>query len=110
MRFQFVNRIARRHLQAMTSEGPRIVNSLDDVIYRNLVATLVKLLFDNPPVGQALARFALVEAPDWCETIATDGRKLFYNRDFIGGLSRRALLTLLTDFAATEPVSERDKV
>ena len=84
MRFQFVNRIVRRHLQAITSEGPRAVNSMDDVIYRNLVATRVKLLFDNPPVGQLLARLALIEASDWCETIATDGRNLFYNRDFIG--------------------------
>ena len=106
MRFQFVNRIARGHLPAMTSERPRVVNSLDDVIYRNLVATRVKLLFDNPPVGQALARFALVEASDWCESIATDGRNLFYNREFIGGLSRRELLDLMTDFSIPDPSAE----
>lgn len=79
------------------------MNSLDDLIYRNLVATRVRLLFDNPPVGQLLARFALVEVSDWCETIATDGRNLFYNRDFIVGLSRPELLTLLTDFAVADP-------
>ena len=59
--------------------------SLNDPVYRDLVAARVKLLFDSPSVGQLLARLALVDA-DWCETVATDGRNLFYNRAFIAGL------------------------
>lgn len=103
MRFQYVNRIASGNLLPMTSERLRDVSIFDDMVYRDLVATRVKLLFDNPPVGQLLACMALIEASDWCETVATDGRSLFYNRHFIAGLSRPELLALMTDFAVAAP-------
>lgn len=76
---------------------------MNDPIFREIVAARVKLLFEKPAIGQLLSRLVPVDASDWCETIATDRRHLFYNRNFISGLPKRELVTLLADLIAVDP-------
>lgn len=77
-----------------------------DPVFRDIVAARVKLLFEKPEIGQLLSRLVPVDASRWCETIATDGRLLFYNRDFIGGLPKRELVALLADLIVVDPKME----
>lgn len=70
------------------------------------MAARVKLSFEKPAVGQLLSRLVPVDASRWCETVATDGRHLFYNRDFIGGVPKRELVALLADLIVADPTTE----
>ena len=47
-----------------------------------LIKARVTMLLKYPFWGPLSARLVLEEAP-WCQTIATDGRKFFYNSDFV---------------------------
>jgi predicted metal-dependent peptidase len=66
-------------------------NRDNDPVYTELVTCKVKLLLEKPFFGIMLVRMDLVEA-NWCRTGATDGRRFYYNREFIKNLSRPELL------------------
>ncbi|CAB4241894.1 vWFA domain containing protein [uncultured Caudovirales phage] len=51
-----------------------------------LVKSRVAMLLKYPFWGPLAARLKLEEV-EWCKTIATDGRKFYYNAEFIGKLS-----------------------
>lgn len=51
-----------------------------------LVKSRVAMLLKYPFWGPLAARLKLEEV-DWCKTIATDGRKFFYNKEFVEKLS-----------------------
>lgn len=51
-----------------------------------LVKSRVSMLLKYPFWGPLAARLKLEEV-DWCRTIATDGRKFYYNADFVQKLS-----------------------
>jgi len=70
------------------------VKELDDPVYREIVTARIKLLLEKPFFGNLAVRLIAVEAP-WCNTAATDGRHLFYNREFIKDLGRPKLLFLI---------------
>lgn len=63
-------------------------------IYREIVAARVKLLFDKPFFGNLATRLNAIEVT-WCNTAATDGRNLYYNRKFIKSLTKDQLLFLI---------------
>ena len=71
------------------------MSDINDPVVYEIVAARVKLLFEHPFFGQLAARLELVDATSWCETAATDGRKLYYNREFIKSLSKAELLFLI---------------
>jgi predicted metal-dependent peptidase len=52
------------------------------------------LVLDYPFWGSLALRLKIKEA-EWCPTAATDGKYLYYNRDFIMGLKGRELLGLM---------------
>jgi len=56
---------------------------------------LVSLLFNQPFFGNLATRLKLVDATKWCKTAATDGRHLYYNREFIKSLTKDELLFLV---------------
>jgi predicted metal-dependent peptidase len=68
---------------------------INDPIYQLIVAARVQLLFDKPFFGNVAARLILVDATDWCGTAATDGRHLYYNREFIKSLQKDELMFLV---------------
>lgn len=70
------------------------VNRDNDPVYIELVTAKVNLLLSKPFFGILIVRMDLVEAP-WCRTAATDGRRFYYNREFIKNLPRQQLLFLM---------------
>ncbi len=68
---------------------------LNDPVVKEIVSARVYLLFNQPFFGNLATRLQLVDATGWCPTAATDGRKLYYNRDFIKKLTRNELVFLI---------------
>lgn len=68
---------------------------LNDPVVQEIVKARVRMLFEKPFFGNLAARLVIVDASKWCKTAATDGRHLFYNREFIKGLSKNELLFLV---------------
>lgn len=67
----------------------------EDPIVKLLVKQRIKLLFDDPFFGNLATRFSLVDASSWCKSVATDGRNLYYNREFIKTLKPKELYFVL---------------
>jgi len=63
-------------------------HSLDEVVDKIIVAR-VGLLLRHPFFGNMATRLKIQDASAWCKTAATDGRHLFYNREFFGGLTTK---------------------
>ena len=51
-----------------------------------LVTARVGLLLRHPFFGNLATRLKLVDASDWCATLATDGRHFYYNNEFVNKL------------------------
>ena len=61
---------------------------LDPVVDKIVVAR-VGLLLRHPFFGNMATRLKIIDGSDWCLTAATDGRHLFYNRDFFDKLTNK---------------------
>lgn len=68
---------------------------LNDPVVKEIVAARVNLLFHKPFFGNLAARLIIKDASTWCKTAATDGRHLYYNRDFVKGLTKQELIFLI---------------
>ena len=55
-------------------------------ILDKLITARVGLLLRHPFFGNLATRMKLVEASDWCATLATDGRNFYYNLEFVDKL------------------------
>lgn len=55
-------------------------------IVEKLVTARVGLLLRHPFFGNLATRLTLIDASDWCQTMATDGRNFYYNNDFVNKL------------------------
>lgn len=64
------------------------MSHLDPVIDKIIVAR-IGLLLRHPFFGNMATRLKIVDASDWCNTAATDGRHLFYSRPFFEKLSAK---------------------
>ena len=69
--------------------------NLNDPIVSAIVEARVYLLLNHPFFGNLATRLQLVDATKWCPTAATDGRKFYYNREFIKKLTRQELVFLV---------------
>lgn len=56
-------------------------------ILDKLITARVGLLLRHPFFGNLATRMSMVEAGDWCQTLATDGRKFYYNLGFVNKLN-----------------------
>jgi predicted metal-dependent peptidase len=56
-------------------------------IVEKLVTARVGLLLRHPFFGNLATRLKLVDATDWCGTLATDGRNFYYNNDFVNKMT-----------------------
>ncbi len=54
-----------------------------------LITARVGLLLKHPFFGNMATRMRLVDASDWCPTLATDGRTFYYNVGFVDKLTPR---------------------
>jgi len=56
-------------------------------IVEKLITARVGLLLRHPFFGNLATRLTLVDASDWCSTLATDGRRFYYNNEFVNKLT-----------------------
>jgi predicted metal-dependent peptidase len=56
-------------------------------ILDKLITARVGLLIRHPFFGNLATRLTLVDASDWCSTLATDGRRFYYNTGFVNKLT-----------------------
>jgi predicted metal-dependent peptidase len=64
-------------------------NSEKNKLVEKLTTARVGLLLKHPFFGNMATRLTLVDASDWCTTLATDGRKFYYNNGFVDKLSAK---------------------
>lgn len=69
--------------------------NLNDPVVEAIVTARVSLLFHQPFFGNLATRLKPVDATKWCKTAATDGRHLYYNREFIKSLTKDELIFLI---------------
>jgi predicted metal-dependent peptidase len=62
---------------------------VDAAVREKLVTARIGLLLKAPFFGNLATRMQLVNADDWCPTAATDGRKFYYNSEFINKMPLR---------------------
>jgi predicted metal-dependent peptidase len=65
------------------------MNQTNDPVIDKIIVARVGLLLRHPFFGNMATRLKIIDATDWCPTAATDGRALYYNRDFFSGLSTK---------------------
>lgn len=58
-------------------------------ILDKLVTARVGLLLRHPFFGNLATRLKLIDASDWCSTLATDGRNFYFNFGFVDKLSSK---------------------
>jgi predicted metal-dependent peptidase len=56
-------------------------------IVEKLITARIGLLLRHPFFGNLATRLKLVDATEWCGTLATDGRHFYYNNDFVNRLT-----------------------
>jgi predicted metal-dependent peptidase len=56
-------------------------------IIEKLITARIGLLLRHPFFGNLATRLKLIDATDWCSTLATDGRHFYYNNDFVNKLT-----------------------
>lgn len=62
-----------------TKTNPRV----DAAAREKLITARIGLLLRHSFYGNLVTRLELVNADDWCQTAATDGRRFYYNSEFI---------------------------
>ena len=68
-------------------EGKTFTAQEQAKIVDKLVTARVGLLLRHPFFGNLATRMKMIEASDWCQTLATDGRNFYYNTGFVNELS-----------------------
>jgi predicted metal-dependent peptidase len=56
-------------------------------ILDKLITARVGLLLRHPFFGNLATRMKMIDASDWCATLATDGRNFYYNNGFVNKLT-----------------------
>lgn len=72
-------------------------NNSPEVIIEKLTRARISLLLRQPFWGTLATRLILRDATDedWCKTAGTDGRYMYYNRDFIAKLNKEETVFLI---------------
>jgi predicted metal-dependent peptidase len=56
-------------------------------ILEKLVTARIGLLLRHPFFGNMATRMKMIDATEWCSTLATDGRNFYYSNDFVNRLT-----------------------
>lgn len=56
-----------------------------------LVTARIGLLLKHPFFGNLATRLKMIDASDWCATLATDGRNFYYSNDFVSKLTPKEI-------------------
>ena len=68
--------------KSKTVTDPRI----DSAAKEKLITARISLLLKAPFFGNLATRMNLVNADEWCPTAATDGRRFYYNSQFVNNM------------------------
>ena len=64
---------------------------IDEAAKEKLVTARIGLLLRAPFFGNLATRMTLINADDWCPTAATDGRRFYYNSEFVNNMPLKQL-------------------
>lgn len=69
----------------MTTEKPKVATDpkIDNAAREKLITARIGLLLRAPFFGNLATRMQLINADEWCPTAATDGRRFYYNSEFV---------------------------
>ena len=72
-------------------------NNSPEAVLEQIIRARISLLLQQPFWGTLATRLILKDATDekWCKTAGTDGRYLYYNRDFISKLNKAECIFLV---------------
>ena len=89
MQKEIFDRMLKEYADADAEKTPEQKKQESEEAKEKLVAARIKMLFNQPFFGNIACRLLLVDVTDegWCPTAATDGRKFYYNRNFVNMLS-----------------------
>ena len=80
---------------AETAEKQDVVTvtnpKVDAAAREKLTTARIGLLLKAPFFGQLATRMTLTNADEWCSTAATDGRKFYYNSEFVNNMPLKQL-------------------
>lgn len=65
--------------------------NINDPIHFEIARARVRMLIDNPFFGTLTTRLDLQDASEWCRTVCTDGKFLYFNRDYVKGITFKEL-------------------
>ena len=87
MTTQTAQDIAEDILKKAAEEANKVVTvtnpKVDAEAREKLITARIGLLLRAPFFGNLATRLTLINADAWCPTAATDGRKFYYNSEFI---------------------------
>jgi predicted metal-dependent peptidase len=63
--------------------------NIDRMVREKLITARIALLLKAPFFGNMATRLDLINADEWCSTAATDGRRFYYNSEFIHRMPAR---------------------
>jgi predicted metal-dependent peptidase len=63
----------------VTKTDPKV----DAAVREKLITARIGLLLKAPFFGNLATRMTLINADEWCPTAATDGRRFYYNSEFV---------------------------
>lgn len=69
------------------SETKEFSTAEKNKIVEKLITARIGLLLRHAFFGNLAIRLKLVDASDWCATLATDGRNFYYNNEFVNRLT-----------------------
>ena len=67
----------------------------DAAVREKLITARIALLLKAPFFGNLATRLKLENADEWCATAATDGRKFYYNSEFLAKMPQKQLEFLM---------------
>ena len=67
--------------------GKKFTDSEKAKIVDKLITARVGLLLRHPFFGNLATRLKMIDASDWCQTLATDGRNFYFNYGFVNKLT-----------------------
>jgi predicted metal-dependent peptidase len=81
------NNATAERQQVVTVTDPKV----DAAAREKLTTARIGLLLKAPFFGTLATRMTLTNADDWCGTAATDGRKFYYNSEFVNKMPLKQL-------------------
>lgn len=69
--------------------------SVDAAVREKLITSRIALLLKAPFFGNLATRLELINADEWLSTAATDGRKFYYNSEFVNKLPQKQVEFLM---------------